>query len=350
MSDRDSPATSRPVRFPRALGPGDVVGVTSPSSGVAEAVRPRLAVALETVRGRGLEVRLGHCLDGASHISAPASERAAEFQAMLLDPEIAAVVPPWGGETAIDLIRLLDWDALAAAEPKWVVGFSDIATLITPLTLVAGWATLHGNNLMDTPYRVPDGLLGWLDIVTLARGSSFTQTSPRLERRNFVDYATQPGDDEFALEPKQPWQRLDAPAAQVEVTGRLIGGCLETLAHLAGSRYLDPTALADAGDGLIVYLEAAGDPASATCRALHGMRLNGLFDRADAVLVGSTNAPDDATLTQSEAVLDALGDLGVPILAGVECGHVAPYLPLVNGALATVRHDPSGSTIEQTLT
>ena len=36
---------------------------------------------------------------------------------MLLDPEIQAIVPPWGGETCIDLIPHLDWDAIAAAEP-----------------------------------------------------------------------------------------------------------------------------------------------------------------------------------------------------------------------------------------
>ena len=40
----------------------------------------------------------------------------------------AAVVPPWGGELAIDLLDQLDWDALAAAEPTWLVGWSDICT------------------------------------------------------------------------------------------------------------------------------------------------------------------------------------------------------------------------------
>ena len=83
---------------------------------------------------------------------------------MLCDPDIAAVVPPWGGEMEIDLLDQLDWAALAAAEPTWLVGWSDICTVMLPLTLRLGWATLHGWNLMDTRYDAPDGLLHWTDL------------------------------------------------------------------------------------------------------------------------------------------------------------------------------------------
>lgn len=41
---------------------------------------------------------------------------------MHCDPQIRCVIPPWGGETAIDLVDLLDCEALAAAEPTWLVG------------------------------------------------------------------------------------------------------------------------------------------------------------------------------------------------------------------------------------
>lgn len=342
------------LRFPAPLRPGDVVGVTSPSSGVGEALRPRLRTAVDTVRRRGLEVEVGDCMDGTSHVSAPAEARAAELQRMLLDPRVRAVVPPWGGETAIDLVRLLDWDRLADAEPTWVVGFSDIATLITPLTLVTGWASVHGNNLMDTPYRAPAGLVDWLDVVTLAAGSTFTQTSPRAWREGVVDYVQHPDVDTYELGRIGTWRRLDAGRAApggdtVEVTGRLVGGCVETLANLAGTRYLDTGPLARLGDGLVVYVEVAEADAFTACRLMHGMRLAGFFEHAAAVLVGRTAAPDAPTLTQDAAVLDALGDLGVPILADVECGHVAPHLPLVNGALATVRHTPEASTVTPTL-
>lgn len=292
-------------------------------------------------------------MDGESHVSAPAADRAAELQAMLLDPEIRAVVPPWGGETAIDLIDLIDWEQIAAAEPTWMVGFSDIATLITPLTLVSGWASIHGNNLMDTPYRPGDGLLGWLDIVAMEAGAEFTQTSPGRHREGFVDYVEHPELSEYDLDVEGGWFRLDddePDAEPVDVTGRLIGGCIETLANLAGTRYLNTARPASLGDPLIVYVEAAGDDAATICRNLHGMRLNGFFDHAELVLVGRTYAPDQPTLTQSEAVLDALEDLDIPIIGGVECGHTAPYLPLVNGALARVQHSLDAGQPRSTVT
>jgi muramoyltetrapeptide carboxypeptidase len=53
-----------------------------------------------------------------------------------------------------------------------------------------------------------------------------------------------------------------------------------------------------------------------------------------------------AALSQYEAVLDALG---VPLIADVECGHVPPYLPIVNGALGRVTYGDGPGTLTQTL-
>ncbi|MFF2204252.1 S66 peptidase family protein [Streptomyces sp. NPDC058145] len=336
------------VRYPRPLRPGDRIGVTSPSSGVAKEHRGRLDVAIRDLQARGYEVVVGRCMDGSTHISAPAAERAAELTGMLTDPTIRAVVPPWGGETAIDLLPLLDFEAIGRAEPTWVVGWSDISTIITPLTLRTGVATVHGNNLMDTPYRTPEGLLSWLDVVTAPQGQPLVQTPPGRHRATgWDDYALHPEVRDLTLDTAGTWTRLDG-TGDVDVEGRLIGGCVETLVNLAGTRLLDTRSFAD-GDDLLVYVEACEDNAYTICRNLHGMRLAGFFDRAAAVLVGRTKAPDGRTLTQHEAVLDALGPLGVPIVADIECGHVSPYLALVNGARGRVVHTAARSEIVQTL-
>ena len=340
-----------PIRYPRPLRPGDRIGVTSPSSGVPNELRARLDVAVREVEARGYEVVVGKCMDGAGHVSASAAERADEFMVMLTDPGIRAVVPPWGGETAIDLLPLLDWERLRDAEPTWVVGYSDMSTLITPLTLLTGVATVHGNNLMDTPYRVPEGLLSWLDIVTMPEGRRFAQAPPGRHRSTgWDDFHASPEVSEFTLDTPGRWTRLDGDG-DVDVSGRLIGGCVETVCHVAGTPYGDVAAFARdrAPEGLLVYVEAVEHNAFAICSALHGMKLAGFFDRANAVLVGRTSAPDGASLTQHEAVLDALGSLGVPIIANVECGHVPPYMPLVNGALGRVIHNPARSELIQTL-
>jgi muramoyltetrapeptide carboxypeptidase LdcA involved in peptidoglycan recycling len=333
------------------LRPGDRVAVTSPSSGVPEELRERLNVAIRDVEARGYEVVVGACMDGSGHVSAPAPARAAELMRMLTDPDIHAVVPPWGGDLAVDLVPLLDWDRLREAEPTWLVGYSDMSTLMTPLTLLTGTATVHGNNLMDTPYRTPEGLVSWFDIVGAPRGHRFSQVPPGRHRTTgWDDYALHPEAREYTLNTPGGWTRLDG-SGDLEVEGRLIGGCIETLCNLTGSGCLDTSAFAEAmaPEGLLVYVEACGDDALTICRNLHGMRLAGFFDAANAVLVGRTSAPDVPSLTQHQAVLDALGPLGVPIVADVECGHVPPYLPIVNGALGRLVHTPTRSELIQTL-
>lgn len=349
------------VNFPAPLRPGDRIGVTATSSGVSDALRPRLDYAIRVVQERGYEVVLGDCLGvadaSAGHVSAPVSQRAAELMTMLTDPTIRAVVPPWGGETAIDVLPLLDWDALVAADPTWVVGYSDIATLLVPLTLRAGLATIHGSNFMDTPYRPSEGLLSWLDIAELPTGATFTQRPPgRYRRDSHVDFATEPQANELTLDAEGGWTRLDEAGSgrvddELHVRGRLIGGCIETVSPLVGSPIADvPRFVAEhAPEGTVVYVEAAEANAFSICRALHGMRLAGVFTGAEAILVGRTSAPDDSTMTQREAVLDALGPLGIPIIAGVDCGHVAPFMPLVNGAHVDVTLRGGTAQVTQTL-
>ncbi|MGN0063313.1 MAG: S66 peptidase family protein [Nocardioides sp.] len=344
----DTTTSPRPswLRFPAPLRPGDRIGVTSPSTGASGEAAERVDFAVRWLTDRGHPVTVGRCMDGTSHVSAPKAERAAELTAMLCDPEIRLVIPPWGGETAVDLVDQLDWDAIAAAEPTWVVGYSDMSTLLVPLTLRTGWATLHGDNLADTPYVVPDGLVHWTDLAA--------STGPVTQRDSGVVAAWwRFHEDPYATE----WRRVGEGAwslhgaGSLDVTGRLIGGCIETLVNLTGSPYGDVPGFAErCGDeGTVVYLEACDDNAYTICRNLHGLRLAGWFTGATAVLVGRTNAPDSETMTQREAVLDALGDLGLPIVFDLEIGHVPPHLPLVNGALARVVVDGERREIIQTL-
>jgi muramoyltetrapeptide carboxypeptidase LdcA involved in peptidoglycan recycling len=342
--------TSPALRFPRPLRPGDRIGVTAPSAGVEGPSVARIDFCVDWLRGRGYDVVLGECLKGPGLTSAPAEQRAAELTRMLADPEIACVVPPWGGETAIDLVDLLDWDVLADAEPTWLVGYSDMSTVLLPITTRLGWATLHGDNLADTPYAVPDGLLHWLD---LAGGEGpFVQRDSGLVA-DWVRFEQDPEATQWKHVREGSWEVLGG--GSLDVSGRLVGGCIETVANLAGTPYGDVRTWAETLDeprgvgSTIVYLEACEEHAVSICRYLHALRLAGWFDRAAAVLVGRTNAPDHPDLTQREAVVDALGRLDLPVVLDLEIGHVPPHLPLVNGALARVVVDGDTREITQTL-
>ena len=124
--------------------------------------------------------------------------------------------------------------------------------------------------------------------------------------------------------------------------GRLLGGCLETIAMLPGTPFGDLDAFAPEDD-LLVYVEVAEVDAYTAARMLHHLRLAGWFDRATGILVGRTSAPDASDYTQVDALRDALGGLDVPVLYDLDLGHVPPQLALVNGALTEVTLDASGT-------
>lgn len=338
------------LRYPRPLPAGGTIAVTAPSAGVEPRHQPRLDFCLKWLRDKGFQVIEGGCLRGGTQVSAPVAERAAELNAFLTDPGVDAVIPPWGGETAIDLVDLIDYDAIARAEPTWIAGFSDMSTVLLPLTLHAGLATLHGYNLMDTPYEVPEGLAPWLDVAALSAGAEFTQRGTSHHRP--------PGWDKWEEDPTPTTMPLTEPSAvkvlhgpaSLDLHGRLIGGCVEVLGPLAGTAHGDVRSWArQQSEGTLVYLEVAGTDAYDACRHLHALRLAGWFDNANGVLIGRTRAPASEYLTQDGAVIDALARLDLPIVAGLDFGHVPPYMSFVNGALADIVVDVPRAEITQRL-
>jgi muramoyltetrapeptide carboxypeptidase len=338
------------LRFPAPLRPGGRIAVTAPSSGLPDRLRPRLDFAVDRLRRTGFDVVLGRCLgEGDGVVSAPAAERAAELTGLLTDPGVAAVVAPWGGELAVELLPHLDVAVLAAATPSWLVGFSDISTLQLPLTLRTGLATLHGESLLDTPYRVPAPLLSWLDVAGAVEGPLVQGATARHLRGEPPSWARRPRRTTRRYRARGTWRPLHPGPARA--TGRLVGGCLDTIATLAGTPWGDVPAFAaaEAPDGLIVHLDVAEHPAYDVARDLWRLRLAGWFDRATAVLVGRTRAPDSPDLTQEQAVARVLGDLGVPVVLDVDLGHVPPQLALVNGARAELLVDGDERRLTQWL-
>lgn len=382
----DVKAVRRPggaLRFPAPLRPGDRIGVTAPAAGVGEAAWRRFEAAVSWLTARGYEVVLGDCLSADGHASAPRERRAAELTAMLCDPRIRAVVPPWGGAgTALDLLDHLDWDAIRAAEPTWVVGYSDCDSFMVPLTLHAGLPTLHGDNLMDTPYEVPTGLVHWTELAAALAGDGQRRVvqrdsgvqgfwapltdaharvwkdrrpaawEPELPAGSLATAPDEPPDDGTDRRPD------DGAHPRLDVTGALVGGCVEVLSAIAGTAYADVRGFAREHGPLLVYLEAAEADAYTVCRQVHTLRLHGWFERAAAVLVGRTLAPSSGSgaeeMTQRDAVRDALAGVHgadggpLPIVWDMEIGHVPPHLPLLNGARARVQVDEMRRVITQT--
>lgn len=114
---------------------------------------PRLELALGHLRGLGYQVQEGACLrDERKHVRAPKHERAADFMRLWADEGVGLLFPPWGGSLGMEVLPLLDFEAIAR-HPKWIQGHSDISTLLLAITLRCDLATAHGPNLLDSIHR-----------------------------------------------------------------------------------------------------------------------------------------------------------------------------------------------------
>ena len=347
------------IVYPRPLVPRDTIALPAPSSGVPVELHARFDAAVAALESRGFRADEGKLARRGGLTPAAAPQRAAELTAAFVRPEVRAVLPPWGGDLAIDLVDRIDWAALAA-DPTWFVGWSDISTLLLPLTILTGVATVHGANLMDEPWELPEEFTRWTDVVSAAPGTTIEQRSaPRRRSRPWGAWADEPLGRDDAYEQPTRWSLLDesgpsaaaADDAELRVSGRLIGGCLETVSLLAGSPAGDVRGFADrhAPEGLIVYLEVSHSDAVTAARLLVSLRLAGWFEHANAVLIGRTSAAPGPELGHRDAVHTALGDLGIPVILDVDAGHQPPQMPLVNGALAEVVLRRDGAVIRQSL-
>ncbi|MBY0446146.1 MAG: LD-carboxypeptidase, partial [Burkholderiales bacterium] len=233
-----------PIRFPKPLKAGDLIAVTAPSSGVSGAALARLDLALDHLRSQGFRIVEGECLrQEYKNASAERSARAVELNRFLHDADVAAIIPPWGGERAMELLSLIDFAALRELEPKWLLGFSDISTLLMPLSLMAGWATAHGANLLDLATSESDPLTAQVLDILSSDQQGLVQTSSSYYQFEWPNFAERPNAPLNLSEPTT-WRRLDGKTGRIAFQGRLIGGCLDTVARLAGSPYGDVPAFA----------------------------------------------------------------------------------------------------------
>ena len=334
---------------PPALQLGGVIAVTSPSAGVGKALEPRFEVSARFAERAGYVVRRGRCLFSGDHVSASVMARASELQEMMTDETVGAVIPPWGGELLLPVLEHLDFERIAA-NPRWFAGWSDCSALTFALLLRSGLMSLHGQNFMDLPMAPAGGGISWQTILGGVQGDSFTDNALDRFASKWPDYCADPEILSFPVDTPTTWKVL-GPEREIEVEGRLIGGCNEIVSRLVGSPFGDISLFANtyAPEGLIVYLENAESNAFEVARTLHHLRLAGWFERANAVMIGRSSGASAESFTQEDAIADALGQLAIPVFYNVDIGHVPPQQLIVNGAFATIRYGSIHKSITQRL-
>lgn len=232
----------------------------------------------------------------------------------------------------MELLPLLDWERLSKYPAKWLLGYSDISTLTFAYTLMTGRATAHGTNYIDLGASSLDATTArWADVLGTAAGGTIKQHSSLQYRSSWE-----------VTEPDTPtyWSVLGQADQAMHFTGRLIGGCLDTLSILLGTRFAPVSQYEDSycrDTGIVWYLESCEMNAADMYRHLWQMRECGWFHHTNGIIFGRAAGYSDV---QNFDMIDALhrvfDPLHIPVIYNADIGHVPPQITLVNGALAEV--------------
>jgi muramoyltetrapeptide carboxypeptidase len=282
---------------PRALKPGDTVGLITPSSYVfdlwqLDAVPARLeALGLKCKFGRNIRARRGY-------LAGTDAERLADLHAMFADPEVAGIFCLGGGYGTERLLDRIDY-GLLRKNPKIFLGYSDITGLHLAFGSKARLVTFHG----------PVGL------------SPLPEwTAASLKRALFSSEPIGPVGNPPEADPLSP----DFPRHTVSpgrAQGETVGGNLTLISTTMGTPYEIDT------KGRILLLEDTGEAPYRIDRMLVQLALAGKLADAAGIVWGTctdcepSRSGYEINLSMSELLEDLLANLGKPVLAGLVFGH-----------------------------
>jgi muramoyltetrapeptide carboxypeptidase len=272
---------------PPALEPGDTVGIVAPASNIK---RELLESGCEALRALGYKpFYLDSIFDQDLYFAGSVKRRAQELEEMFLRPEVRAIVCARGGYGANYLLSAIDL-AKIKSNPKIFVGYSDITTLLTHFTDVAGLVTFHGP-MVAKDFAHADGVD--LESWKVALGAS----------------------SEWAL-------NLAGVKALVEgsAEGILYGGCLSMLVASLGTPYEIQTA------GTVLFIEDVAARPYQIDRMLMQLKLAGKLKGVRGIVFGEMldcMQHQNQGYTLEEVVLRVVGELRVPVAYGLRSGHVS---------------------------
>ena len=321
------------MRKPEYLRPGDAIALVAPSFGcVTEPYMTRLRVSIHNLKKWGYEVIEGPNIWRADGVacSAPSPGRAEEIL-KAWGSEAKLLLSVGGGETMNEMLSYLDFDALAQMGPKWYMGFSDNTNLTFLLPTLADTMAIYGPCAGAFFAKKPR--YSELDALDILRGKTHFEGYPKwsISRSN-------PDHPLWGYRMSQP--KIIVPHQySTPFEGVLIGGCLDCLANLCGTRFDRAKEFAAAHpEGVVWFLEACDLNALSIRRAYWELREAGWFDNVKGFLIGRAMSGREEILgvDRFNAAIDMLGDLGAPILMDVDLGHLGPSMPIISGAHARV--------------
>lgn len=331
------------MRYPESLKIGDTIGICAPSRGTAEPDKlEKLNQAIKNLEKMGYKViETASVRSDKQGRSAKACVRAKEFMELWENEEVKLIIYAGGGDFLMEMLDYIDFSELKKSKPKWTQGFSDITHLSFLLNTICDMPSMYCENVKD--YGVSTIYHNLTDALKIESGEEIIQNS-------FEKY--QEGEDNvdgtYNLTKEVKWRNITGEE-KIEIKGRAIGGCLDCVDTLIGTefdkvkeyvqRYKD--------DGIIWFLECYEMNTPLLQRILWKMKHAGYFKHCKGIIFGrSLMMREDYEVSEEQAILDAIGDLGLPIIIEADIGHVPPQLAITQGAILKITSQNGKGTVE----
>lgn len=326
------------MRIPEFIKKEGTIGFVAPSFGCnIEPYKSAFQHALETFRKKGYYVDIGpNCYEGCGvGISNTPQKCGEEINAYFQNEELGALLSCGGGELMCEILDYVDFEKIKEKPPKWYMGYSDNTNLVFLLATLCDTASVYG------PCAPAFGMREWhpslSDAWEIIEGKRTQITGYDLWEKESKK------DEEHPLEPyhvTEETKRVFYQEQKGAFSGRLLGGCLDCLGRLVGTKYDKVKEFNDRykEDGVIWYFEACELNMADIRRTIWQLEHSGWFEQTKGFLVGRPMnfGQELFGLNQYNAVTELLSKYHVPILMDLDIGHIPPMMPIVNGAYATV--------------
>lgn len=294
---------------PRRLKLGDTLGLINPAGfSYPQEIEPILL----TIKKCGFHYKLGqHIYDQYGYLGGKDEDRARDVNEMFADDSVQAILAIQGGWGCQRILPLLDYE-LMNKNPKIIMGFSDITSLLIAIYSQSHLVTFHG----------PVGISSWTPF-TLDHSQEILMKSSSPLLRNL---------------PQIPVETIYPGVVQ----GQLLGGNLSVLAAMMGSIYLPDWR------GKILFIEEINEEIYRVDRLLTQLKLAGVLAKISGFIWGQcrqcTAENPSESLTLKQVLEDHILPLKIPAWSGSMIGHMDNMFTLPLGI--SVKIDASLGTIQ----
>lgn len=329
------------------LDKSKTISLIAPSFGCAsDPYYTRLIEAIKNLKEDGFEIEQGENIFLAKQKvrSNSAPRCAKEFMNAYLSPTSGAIISVGGGEIMCEILPYIDFKKISKAPHKFFMGFSDNTNLTYTLATISEVPTIYGP--CAPSFAIKPYLYAPKDALDLLQGKTKkTAGYPLWERYSLhsEDPLAKPNYSEKKV------IRL-FPNKDVKLEGRLLGGCLDCLVNLCGTKFDKTKEFIEKykEDGFIWFLEACDLNPVGIQRALFQLKEAGWFKYCKGFIMGRPICYRKKFfgVTHYKTIKDSLRNLNVPLIMDADLGHLGPSMPLITGVKAQVTTEKGNIFIE----